>query len=149
MRSPHACHGGRTEHPLLPLAGKKVLVVEDEVIIAMMIQYALQDEGADVIGPAFTVQQALDLLEQNIPDVATLDLNLAGEMATKVVSALDKLNIPILLASAYGEHAIVPLPAALGVVRKPYSTESFIAAVIAVLAKRELDQYRSEAPAPR
>ena len=120
-----------------PLAGKKVLVVEDEAITALMIQFALLDEGADVIGPAATVQEALALLEQHVPDVATLDLNLAGEMSTKVANALDALHVPFLLASAYGDRSHVQLPSAAGMVEKPYSSRNFIAAVVAVLAKRE------------
>ena len=120
-----------------PLAGKKVLVVEDEAITALMIQFALLDEGADVIGPASTVQQALTLLRQQVPDVATLDLNLAGEMATQVANALSALHVPYLIASAYGDQTTIPLPDAAGMVEKPYSPKGFIAAVVAVLAKRE------------
>lgn len=118
------------------LSGQKVLVVEDEAITALMIQFALLDEGADVIGPAATVQEALALLEQHVPDVATLDLNLAGEMATKVANALDALHVPFLIASAYGDQTIIPLPKAAGMVEKPYSPRDFIAAVVAILAKQ-------------
>lgn len=117
------------------LAGKKVLVVEDEAITALMIEGALLDEGANVIGPAYTVQQALALLRQHTPDVATLDMNLNGELATKVATALNALHVPFVLASAYSARSHVLLPAAAGVVEKPYSPKSFIAAVVAVLTK--------------
>ena len=120
-----------------PLAGKKVLVVEDEAITALMIQLVLLDEGADVIGPASTVQEALALLKQQVPDVATLDLNLAGELATEVANALDAQHVPFLIASAYGNQTTIPLPEAAGMVEKPYSPKDFIAAVIAVLAERQ------------
>lgn len=118
------------------LSGHKVLVIEDEAITALMIETALLDEGADVIGPAFSVQHALALLQQHTPDVATLDLNLGGELATKVANALDALHVPFLIASAYSNRTYMQLPAAAGVVEKPYSPESIVAAVVAVLAKR-------------
>jgi CheY-like chemotaxis protein len=98
------------------LAGKKVLVVEDEAIIALMVEEALLDEGADVIGPAFTLQQALALLKHHTPAVATLDLNLGGEQSTEVANALNALHVPFLLASAYNNRSHVALPPAAGVV---------------------------------
>ena len=119
------------------LDGQKVLVVEDEPIIALMLEGALLDAGARVIGPASTVQQALALLKQHTPAVATLDFNLGGEPSTEVANALDALHVPFLLASAYTSRSHIALPSAAGVVEKPYSPESFIAAVIAVLAKQE------------
>ena len=125
------------KHLMSPLSGQKVLVVEDEAITALMIEGALLDAGASVIGPAATVQQALALLEQHTPAVATLDLNLCGELSTKVANALDALHVPFLLASAYTSRSHIALPSAAGVVEKPYSPESFIAAIVAVLAKRE------------
>jgi CheY-like chemotaxis protein len=119
------------------LSGQKVLVVEDETITALMIEAELLDEGAVVIGPAATVQQALALLKHHTPDVATLDLNLNGVPSTEVANALDALHVPFLLASAYSNRSRVQLPSAAGVIEKPYSPQSFIAAVIAVLAKRQ------------
>jgi DNA-binding response OmpR family regulator len=119
------------------LSGQKVLLIEDEAIIAFMIEAALLDEGADVIGPAFTVQQALALLQQHTPDIATLDLNLGGELATEVANTLATLGVPFLIASAYADQIHMRLPEAAGVVQKPYSAEGFVAAVVAVLAKRE------------
>ncbi|WP_296310802.1 response regulator [Pseudomonas sp.] len=117
------------------LDGRKILVVEDEAITALMVEETLSDEGADVIGPAYTVQQALALLKQHTPDVATLDMNLNGELATNVATALNALHVPFVLASAYNAQSHMLLPDAAGVVEKPYSPKSFIAAVVAVLTK--------------
>ena len=119
------------------LDGQKILVIEDEAITALMIVEALLDAGADVIGPAFTVQHALALLKQHTPAVATLDLNLGGEISTEVANALDALHVPFLLASAYSGRSHIALPSAAGVVEKPYNPESLVASVVAVLAKRE------------
>ena len=119
------------------LTGQKVLVVEDEIITALLIEAELLDEGAVVLGPAGTVQQALALLREHTPDVATLDLNLSGELSTEVANALDALHVPFLLASAYSSRSHVQLPSAAGVIEKPYNSRSFIAAVVAILAKRQ------------
>ena len=118
------------------LDGQKVLAVEDEAITALMIEGALLDAGASVIGPATTVQQALTLLKTHTPAVATLDFNLCGEPSTEVANALDALHVPFLLASAYSDRSHIALPSAAGIVEKPYSPERFIAAIIAILAKR-------------
>ena len=119
------------------LDGQKVLVVEDETITALMLEEALVDAGASVIGPAATVQQALALLKQHTPAVATLDFNLGGELSTEVANALNAMRVPFLLASAYSDRSHMALPSAAGVVEKPYTPEGFIAAVIAVLAGRK------------
>ena len=119
------------------LDGQKVLVVEDETITALMIEEALVDAGAKVIGPAATVQQALALLKLHTPAVATLDFNLGGELSTEVANALDAMHVPFVLASAYSGRSRMALPSAADIVEKPYSSESFIAAIVAVLAKRE------------
>ncbi|RZA30617.1 MAG: response regulator [Proteobacteria bacterium] len=119
------------------LDGQTVLVVEDETITALMLEQVLLDAGASVIGPATTVQQALTLLKLHTPAVATLDFNLGGELSTEVAHALDAMHVPFLLASAYSSRSHMALPSAAGVVEKPYSPESFVAAVIAVLSKQE------------
>jgi CheY-like chemotaxis protein len=93
-----------------------VLVVEDEAIIALMIEAELLNEGAVVIRPASTVQQALALLKHHMPDVATLDLNLNGVPSTEVANTLDALHVPFLLASAYSNRSRVQLPSAAGVI---------------------------------
>ena len=66
------------------LTGRRVLVVEDEALVAMLVEDALLDAGAAVVGPAATVSEALSLLSKENPDVAVLDLNLAGETSTPV-----------------------------------------------------------------
>ena len=93
-------------HRLL-LAGRAVLVVEDEYMIADDLKQALQDEGAEVIGPVPTVAQALALIE-GVPkiDVAVLDANLGGERAWPIADALANRAIPFLFVTGYEAKAI-------------------------------------------
>ena len=77
-----------------------VLIVEDEVLIAIDMQLELEDGGFRVLGPARSVRSALALLETSAPDAAVLDLNLRDELVTPVALALRQNGIPFLLASA-------------------------------------------------
>ena len=81
--------------------GPLVLVVEDEVLIAMDLERLLRRSGYRVLGPAATVAEALRMLEGARPDAALLDVNLRGEMVTPVAETLRARGVPFVLASAY------------------------------------------------
>jgi CheY-like chemotaxis protein len=87
------------------LAGKRILVVEDEVIVAMLIEDILSDQGATIVGPAARVAKALELLGEGDVDAAVLDVNLAGEMTTPVAEELRRRGIPFAFAFATGYGA--------------------------------------------
>jgi len=80
---------------------KTVLIVEDEYLIAMDLQFLLEARGWRVIGPVATVQGALALLEDEEPAVALLDVNLGNELVTPVAQALKARNVPFAVASAH------------------------------------------------
>ncbi|MBE7199343.1 MAG: response regulator [Parafilimonas terrae] len=106
--------------PALPLDGRRVLIVEDEYLIAMEVKRWLQHAGADVLGPVPTVQRALDLIEGDTIDAAVLDLNLGdGATAFPIADRLDALGVPHLFAtgdvqlgrgSAYGDRPRLEKP---------------------------------------
>ncbi|OEC96186.1 response regulator [Rhizobium sp. YK2] len=77
-----------------------VLVVEDEFFIAMELESVLTRSGFEVLGPASSVGQALDLLRGQRPDAAVLDVTLGREKVTPVAVLLKALNVPFVLASA-------------------------------------------------
>ena len=79
-----------------------ILVVEDEVFIALDLMGILEGGGYRVLGPAGFVAMALTLLERERPDAAILDVNLRGEMVTPVARLLKGMGVPFALASAYG-----------------------------------------------
>ena len=80
-----------------PPRGPLVLVVEDELLLAMDLELTLEQHGYRVLGPAGTVAEALRLLEGETPQVALLDLNLKGEMATPVAGRLRAMGVPFML----------------------------------------------------
>ncbi len=88
------------------LHGRRVLVVEDEALVAMLVEDAFLDEGANILGPACTVYDALRLIDEaqidGLIDAAMLDLNFAGEKALPVADKLAACGIPFVIASGYG-----------------------------------------------
>ena len=85
------------------LLGKRVLVLEDEPLVAIMLGEMLADAGCIVVGPAFNAEQALSLVEQNPIDAAILDINLgSGQTSAPVADALAEKAIPFLFATGYG-----------------------------------------------
>lgn len=80
---------------------RQILVVEDELLIAMELEHMLRGAGYQVVGPADRVGMALELLRYMRPDAAVLDVNLAGERVTPVAEVLRAMAIPFVLASGY------------------------------------------------
>jgi DNA-binding response OmpR family regulator len=88
------------------LAGTRVLVVEDEFLIADDLARALRQCGAELIGPAGTLADADRLIRSSEPpDAAILDLNLHGEDSAGLVEQLSERGIPCLILSGYSERS--------------------------------------------
>ena len=115
------------------LKGARVLIVEDAVLLALELETGLAEAGAQVIGPAYELEEALALLDQPI-DAAVLDANLNGRAVTPVAEALLKRGIPFVFATGYGETAGPPGGFDAPVIRKPYDVTQVATAVAALLA---------------
>lgn len=83
-------------------AGLRLLLVEDEYLIALYLAELLEEQGARVLGPAGCVSDALALIDRE-PDIdaAILDVNLAGEAVFPVADALRARHVPFAFASGY------------------------------------------------
>jgi DNA-binding NtrC family response regulator len=92
--------------PGFGLHGHTVMVVEDELLVAMLIEETLLDEGCHVVGPFNTVAAALVAARDSEMQIAVLDVNLQGERVYPVAEALEARGIPFLLLSGYGADAI-------------------------------------------
>ncbi|MGB5778674.1 MAG: response regulator [Allopontixanthobacter sediminis] len=103
------------------LRGKRILIVEDEPIVAMAAEDMLLDLGCHVVGPAHSLDRALALIESETLDAAILDINLNGERSYSVAAKLASLNVPYAFATGYApDHFDCDLSAAI-VLEKPYS----------------------------
>lgn len=89
-----------------PLAGCRVLVVEDEALVAMMIEDVLQDLGCIIIGPASRLETAFRLANDEAPDIALLDVSVTGGKIFPVADMLLERGVPFALASGYGNWAL-------------------------------------------
>jgi two-component SAPR family response regulator len=83
------------------LTGRRVLVVEDEFLLAMELESLLARRGCTVLGPVPTVNQALAMLDRERPEMVLLDVNLKGERATPVAAALIDRGVPFVLITGY------------------------------------------------
>jgi CheY-like chemotaxis protein len=103
------------------LRGRRVLVVEDETMIAMLVEDMLGDLGCVVVGPAHRLEEALEVvrLEDRI-DVALLDVNLAGEPVFTLADALRAKGVPAIFATGYGEVGLRDVDRGAPVLHKPF-----------------------------
>ncbi len=85
------------------LSGLKVLVVEDELLIAMTLEDLLKDSGCTVVGPASSLKQGMQLFEKEAVDGAILDVNLRGQMVFPLADALAERSIPFVYVTGYGK----------------------------------------------
>jgi len=108
------------------------LIVDDEPLIAMLVEAWISDMGHDPVGPAHSLAEAQALLGEPI-DGAIVDLTLGGESGRPIAEALAALGAPFLYATGQAETQLDDLPRAAGVLLKPYSFEAFEAAVHAML----------------
>src|SRR6266496_2388858 len=70
--------------------GVRVLIIEDETLIALLLEDMLTDLGCTILGSASTVETAIDMLDRTPPSIAVLDINLGGEKSYAVAEALAK-----------------------------------------------------------
>ena len=115
---------------MIDLSQCRILVVEDEFLVAEEIAQALEDRGAQVIGPFPTVSRALRYLEAGSPvDAAVLDINLQGEMVYPVADALRERGVPFVFATGYALWAIPERYRHLPRCEKPVDAASVIKAL--------------------
>ena len=114
-------------HGTTPLDGMCVLVAEDEPLLAMDLEMALEDAGAVVLGPAASLSKALELAQAATIDAAILDVNLRGEEVYPAAQALSLKGVAILFHTAHGRAAELEsmFPGA-GVCMKPVSPEVLV-----------------------
>jgi DNA-binding NtrC family response regulator len=86
------------------LRGARILIVEDEVLLAMDLENRLTREGCDVVGLAARETKALEILERGRPDAVVLDLNLHGHFPTRLAETLVARQIPFVTVTGYGNR---------------------------------------------
>ncbi|TAL33332.1 MAG: response regulator [Phenylobacterium sp.] len=119
------------------LVNARILVVEDEMLVAALLEDRLAALGCRVIGPATAVAEALELLKAEEIDAAVLDVNIGGEKVFPVADVLAARNIPFLFATAYGSAGVAPPHNRREVLDKPYQTRALEHALRSALQSRQ------------
>lgn len=103
------------------LSGRRVLVVEDEMLILMMIEDMLADLGCESVTSAAAVEQAIALIDGQNFDAAMLDMNLNGNNSFAVASALAARNIPFVFSTGYSGQSMKDEYRSRPVLKKPFT----------------------------
>lgn len=116
--------------PSRRLPGRRILLVEDSMIIALDLEGLLKAQGASEVAVAASAAEGLALLARSVPDVALLDINLGPETSLPLADELKRLGVPYLFMTGYGDqldladrHRAVPR------ITKPIDREQLVEAV--------------------
>jgi DNA-binding NtrC family response regulator len=104
-----------------PLSGRRVLVVEDEVMVSWILEDMLADLGCEVVGPAARIDQALAIVEMETIDLAILDVNLNGKKSFSVADALIARGVPFVFSTGYNDDGIPDTYKVYPMMQKPYA----------------------------
>jgi CheY-like chemotaxis protein len=107
----------------------RILVVEDEFLIALDIAGVLEQAGLAVVGPAANVGDALQAIESEVVDGALLDAHLAGESVSCLADALAARGIPFAFVSGYGREHLPSAYRGVPLVKKPFTGRDLLAAI--------------------
>jgi DNA-binding response OmpR family regulator len=111
------------------MAATRILVVEDEFLIALDIASALEQGGLTVIGPVASVDEAVQALEREAIDAALLDANLGGQSVSGLADALAARGLPFAFVSGYGREQLPVRHRDAPLVRKPFTGEGLVAVI--------------------
>lgn len=129
MAAPHAAETGKT-----------LMIVEDEALVAITLRDELEGAGFDVLDLTDRHEQALDVARESAPDLALVNIQLAGrDDGIELARQLKGLNIPVLLISGQVSRARSAQTVAVGSMPKPYSAPDMVRAVIYLLAHHRGD----------
>jgi CheY-like chemotaxis protein len=117
------------------LEGFRVLVIEDDTLVAMSVGDMLSDLGCLVVGSAGDLTQAFEMVETGGFDFALLDVNLRGKEVFPVADVLSEKGIPFAFASGYGRAGLSDEFRASPIVSKPFQIEELSAVLSSALAR--------------
>jgi CheY-like chemotaxis protein len=110
---------------------KRVLVIEDELMIRMLLQDMLDDLGHTLAGEAGRIDEAVTLAKQAEFDIAILDVNLNGEPISPVVEVLVERGLPFVFATGYGQRGVPEAYRRTPTLQKPFQADALAKALAA------------------
>jgi CheY-like chemotaxis protein len=112
----------------------RVLFVEDEPLVAMLIEDMLIELGIEVVGPASKLEKALELAREAAIEAAVLDINIRGVLTFPVADLLLERGIPVIFATGYGSSVLPERFRRTQTLQKPFDQLQFAGALRAALA---------------
>ncbi len=122
------------------ISGKRVLIVEDELLVALGLEDNLKSLGHDILGPVATLSEAVRMAETVDVDVAILDVNLRGEYVYPAAQILLERGIPFIFCSGFS--GAMPVPGRFSDaprVPKPYTSRAIAKALEDILNRKDED----------
>src|ERR1019366_8751995 len=126
------------------LSGRRILVVEDEMLMLTLLEDILADAGCESVTGAATIDQAVALIDGQVFDAATLDIKLNGDDSYPVADALAARAIPFVFATGNSVHDIMDGYRDRAVLRKPFTGEQLIQMLTRLLRHRSNGNSRSD-----
>jgi DNA-binding NtrC family response regulator len=119
------------------IRGRRILIAEDEAMIALDLESVLQDLGCEIIGPVANVEDIVQHCEAHHPDGALLDINLRGKQVFAVLPQLIQQGLPVIITSGYDDVTLIPQDfRALPRISKPFNQTALRELCVTVFAKR-------------
>lgn len=112
------------------LAGRRFLVIEDEPLVVLDLVAGLEEAGAEIVGSAGTIEEALQLIDGTSMDVALLDANLRGRPVDSVAAALTRKKVPFVFVTGYGQQSLPRAFSTAPMLAKPFNQEQLLEAVV-------------------
>ncbi len=114
----------------------RILLVEDETMIAMLVEDMLEDLGHNLAAVTGRLEEALTLIGSEAFDLAILDLNLGGILTYPVADVLREKSIPFIFATGYGSSGLKEAYSDLPTLQKPFNQEDLSQAITATLSSK-------------
>jgi DNA-binding response OmpR family regulator len=122
------------------LIGRRILVVEDELLISCLLEDMLEDLGCTLVGPASRVDQALRLVATEVIDAVVLDVSLDQELSYPVADALVVRGVPFLFSTGYDRDRLRDGYRSFAMLQKPFHPSE--------LARVLIGLFQGSAPCP-
>lgn len=119
-------------------AGRRVLVVEDESLVAMLLETILEDMGCETVGPAATIDEGLRLAADERIDAALLDVNVSGRQVFPVAEALKERGVPFVFSTGYGEGGLPDEWRGHATLQKPFTEAAVRAALMTAMGMADV-----------
>jgi DNA-binding response OmpR family regulator len=127
-------------------AKHRILIIEDEYMIATSLKDVLIEAGFEIAGMAGTLPKALSLIELGVCDAAIVDANLDGESAAPAGMALATRGLPFLVLSGYSpEQQQKAFPDSALFIQKPYKSAQLVGSIIKILRNQESNTRSADA----